>query len=71
MRKERDSLIHLLGDRAVTVAIGWVECLVIAERTAAPSYLSITVRTSETGINGNLLHLAAKDATQVTAEFVI
>ena len=71
MRTERDTLAHLLRYRTVPMAIGRVERLVITERTAAPPHLAVAIGTGETGINGNLLHLAAKDATQITAEFVI
>ena len=71
MRKERYSLTHLLCYRAVTVAIGGIERLVITERTAAPPHFSVTVRTGKAGINGNLLHFAAKYSTQITAELVI
>ena len=71
MRKERDTLAHLLRYRTVPMAIGWVERLVIAECATAPPHLTITVGTSKTGINGNLLHLATKDATQIVTELVI
>ena len=71
MRKERDSLTHLFSDRTVAMTIGRVERLVIAERTATPPHLSVAVGTGETGINGNLLYLAAKNGTQIGAELVI
>ena len=71
MREKRDTLTHLLRDRTVAVTIGRVERLVIAERTTAPPHLAVAVGTGKTRIDGNLLHLAAKDATQITAEFVI
>ena len=71
MRKERDTLAHLLRYRTVTVTISRVECLVVTERATTPPHLAVTVGTSETRINGNLLHLTAKDATQITAELII
>ena len=71
MRKERDTLAHLLRYRTVTMTIGRVERLVIAERATTPPHLSVAVGTGETGINGYLLHLAAKNGTQIGAELVI
>jgi hypothetical protein len=71
MRKKRYSLTHLLCYRAVTVAIGRVERLVIAERTTSPPYFSVTVRAGKAGINGNFLHFAAEYTTQIIAELVI
>jgi hypothetical protein len=53
------------------MTIGRIECLVVAESTTAPPHLAVAVRASETGINSNLLHLAAKDTTQIGAELVI
>ena len=71
MRKERNPLTHLLRYRTVAVTIGRIERLVIAERATTPPHLTVAVRTGETGINGNLLHLAAKNGTQISAELVI
>ena len=71
MCKERDTLTHLLGNRTVAVTIGRVECLVVAIGTTAHPNLTIAVRTGKTGIYGNLLHLAAKNATQIGTELVI
>ena len=71
MRKERDTLAHLLRYRTVTMTIGRVERLVIAERATTPPHLAVAIGTGETGINGNLLHLATKNTTQIGAEFVI
>ena len=71
MREERDTLAHLLSNRAVAVAIGRVERLVVAECATAPPHLTVAVRASKTRINGNLLHLAAKDTTQIVTELVI
>ena len=71
MREKGDTLIHLLCYGTIAVTIGRVERLVIAECATTPSHLAIAVGTGKTRIDGNLLHLAAKDATQITAEIVI
>lgn len=71
MCEKRNPLSNLLAYRTVPVAIGWVECLVIAIGTPSPAHLSVTVRAGKAGINGYLLYLVAEDATQVGSEFVI
>ena len=71
MRKKRDTFTHLLCYRTITVAIGWIERLVIAERTPAPPNFPVAVGTGKPCINCYLLHLAPEDTTQIAAELFI
>ena len=55
----------------MAMAVGWVKALVIAIGTTTAPNRSIAVGSSKTGINGNLLHLAAQFAAQIGSKIVI
>ena len=58
------AFFQLLRNRFLRTAIGLIKRLVVAVSTSAPTFFPITVRTSETGIDGNLLYFERELAAQ-------
>ena len=69
--KEPFALLQLLGNRLFRAAIGGIERLVVAERTATRTQSAVPVGASHSGIDRYFLNLAAQLALQPRAKFHI
>jgi hypothetical protein len=59
------SFFYLLPDWFCRIAIGRIECVVVAVGTAAGSFGPVPVRTGKAGIQGNFLHPSAEQLFDV------
>lgn len=70
-RKKSLSLFYLFGYRFVAVAVGGVESLVVAERTAAAAHSAIAVGTGKSCIDGYLLNAIREHPSYPFAERIV
>ena len=69
--KEELTLLQLFGHTLFRLAISRIEGLVVAIRTSAIAHRTVTIRTGETGIQGNLLYLVREMCRQVSRKVVV
>jgi hypothetical protein len=63
------ALLELRGDRQPPIA--WTEASIITVDTAAYGHGAISVRASETSVDGNFMDTAAKHAAQMICKTLI
>lgn len=60
VRVEADAVVNLLGDALRRLAVGRIECVVVAEDAAMYAQRAVAVGAAESGIDGQLLYPMTK-----------
>ena len=62
---ERYSFLNLLGNAFLRLAVGWIECIVVAIGAAACSFGSVAVWTTETCIERDFLNALTESPAEI------